>query len=125
MAVINTLVAKSDNIGAAALNLNAKAFEARQTLAGIWDLKPTTTAPPPPESTFQLDMKNATDESVVGEGDERVKVEEKDFMPGGKYRCKLPLPYPIAWHSSHSLPTASLHMKHSFPSFGNHVNFPV
>ena len=90
MAVINTLVAKSDNIRAAALNLNAKAFEARQTLAGIWDLKPTATAPPPPESTFQLDMKNPTDESVVGEGDERVKVEEKDFMPGGKYRCKLP-----------------------------------
>ena len=90
MAVINTLVAKSDNIRAAALNLNAKAFEARQTLAGIWDLKPTATAPPPPESTFQLDMKNATDESVVGEGDERVKVEEQDFMPGGKYRCKFP-----------------------------------
>ena len=89
MAVIHTLVAKSDNIRAAALNLNAKAFEARQTLAGIWDLNPTATAPPPPESTFQLDMKNHIDESVVGEGDERVKVEEKDIMPGGKYRCKL------------------------------------
>ena len=89
MAVINTLVAKSDNIRAAALNLNAKVFEARQTLAGIWDLAPSTTTPPPPESTIQLDMKNPVDESVVGEGDERVKVQEKDFMPGGKYRCKL------------------------------------
>ena len=91
MAIINTQVAKSNNVRAAALNLNAKAFEARQTLAGIWDLKPTNTAPPPPESTFQLDMRNHTDESMVGEGDERVKVSEEHFMPGGKYRCKSAL----------------------------------
>ncbi|KAL8825654.1 MAG: hypothetical protein Q9191_004279 [Dirinaria sp. TL-2023a] len=104
MTAINTLVAKSDNIRAAALNLNAKTFEARQTLAGIWDLKPTAIAPPPLESTFQLDMKNSIDESIIGEGDERVKVEEKHFMPGGKYRSivKIFMHYefqaPGQWH---------------------------
>lgn len=81
-------MAKSSDIHAAALNLNAKVSEVRQTLAGVWDLKPSATAPPAPESTFQLDMKNSSDESVFGEGDERVKVAEKDYMPGGKYRCK-------------------------------------
>ncbi|KAL8729292.1 MAG: hypothetical protein Q9181_005046 [Wetmoreana brouardii] len=86
MAIIKNVVAKSNNTHAAALNLNAKTFELRQTLAGIWDLKPTATAPPPPQSSFQLDMKNHTDESVFGEGDERVKVDKKHFMPGGKYR---------------------------------------
>ncbi|KAL8705089.1 MAG: hypothetical protein Q9201_001772 [Fulgogasparrea decipioides] len=91
MAIIKNVVAKSNNTHAAALNLNAKTFELRQTLAGIWDLKPTATAPPPPESCFQLDMKNHTDESVFGEGDERVKVDEKHFMPGGKYRSIVKL----------------------------------
>ena len=84
MAVINTLVAKSTDVKAAALNLNAKAFEIRQTIAGVWDLKPS--AVEAPESAFSLDMKNATDESVVGEGDDRVKVDERHFQPGGKYR---------------------------------------
>ena len=89
MAVISTVVAKSGNTRAAALNLNAKAYEVRQTVAGIWDLKPCDTKPPPPSSTFQLDMKNQADESVVDGSDERVKVDDKHFMPGGKYRCML------------------------------------
>ena len=86
MAIINTTVARSNNVRDAALNLNAKAFEFRQTLAGIWDLKPS--ASEAPESAFSLDMKNESGESVVGDGDERTKVHEKDFAPGGKYRCK-------------------------------------
>lgn len=86
MGVINTLVAKSVDTKAAALNLNAKANEVRQTIAGVWDLKPSSTTPP--ESAMNLDMKNDSTESVV-EGDERVKVQERDFQPGGKYRCTL------------------------------------
>lgn len=88
MAIINTQVAKSNNTQAAALNINAKTFEARQTLAGVWDLQATAAAPPSPESAFHLDMKNPVDESISGEGDERVKVEERHFMQGGKYRCE-------------------------------------
>ncbi|KAL9010457.1 MAG: hypothetical protein Q9173_004607 [Seirophora scorigena] len=91
MTIINHQVAKSSDIHAAALNLNAKVFEVRQTLAGVWDLKPSATAPPPLESTFQLDMKNPSDESVFGERDERVKVAEKHYMPGGKYRSIVKL----------------------------------
>lgn len=90
MAIISTQVAKSTDIRAAALNLNAKAFEARRTIAGIWDVKPSDAAPPAPESTFQLDMRNETHESIVGEGDERTKVATEHFMPGGKYRCEWP-----------------------------------
>lgn len=87
MTVIHTLVAKSEHVNDAALNLNAKAFELRQTLAGVWDLAPSTTEPPHHSKTFHLDMKNESGESVVGDEDERVKVDERDFMPGGKYRC--------------------------------------
>ena len=100
MAVINTLVAKSKDVNAAALNLNAKAFEIRRTLAGIWDLKPCGTEVP--KDTIHLDMKNPTDESVIGEGDERVKVDEKHFMPGGKYRC-LYLPSCLAHQFTNQL----------------------
>ena len=92
MAVINTLVAKSQDVKDAALNINAQAFAARRTLAALWDLKPTTAAPPPPEAAFSLDMRNESGESVVGEGDERVKVDDVHFAPGGKYRCKSPSP---------------------------------
>ena len=87
MAIVSTLVAKSHGVHDAALNLNAKAFELRQTLAGVWDLKPATTEAPDPTSTFHLDMKNDSGESVVGDEDERVKVEAVHFAPGGKYRC--------------------------------------
>ena len=88
MAIINNtpLVAKSTDIHAAALNLNAKAFEVRKTIAGVWDLKPT--AAKAPESAFNLDMKNDSGESVV-EGDDRVRVDDKHFQAGGKYRCKF------------------------------------
>ena len=87
MAVINTTVAKSRDVKDAALNLNAKAFEVRRTLAAIWDLKPTSPEVPPPEAATSLDMKNESSESVVGDGDERVKVDNVHFEPGGKYRC--------------------------------------
>ena len=89
MAVIKTLVAKSNNIKDAALNLNAKAFEVRRTLAATWELKPTSVTPPPPAESFSLDMKNESGESVVGDGDERVMVDPVHFAPGGKYRCQL------------------------------------
>ena len=112
MAIINTTVAKSRDVRDAALNLNAKAFEVRRTLAAVWDLKPTGAKPPPPEAAFSLDMKNESGEvgdhkilflhadlltpifpsqSVVGEGDERIKVNDVHFAPGGKYRCKIQL----------------------------------
>ena len=87
MAVMKTLVAQSNNIKDAALNLNAKAFEVRRTLAAVWDLKPTSAIPPSPEESITLDMKNDSGESVIGD-DERVKVDDVDFAPGGKYRCK-------------------------------------
>lgn len=89
MSITNTLVAKSDNISLAALHLNQKAFEIRQTIAGVWDLKSSTSEAPESASVSSLDMKNDSHESVVGE-DERIKVSAKDFMPGGKYRCEYP-----------------------------------
>lgn len=97
MVVVKTLVAKSHNIHDAALNLNAKAYEVRHTLAATWDLKPTSTKPPPPEESFSLDMKNESSESVVGDEDGRTKVGDEHFAPGGKYRCTLytPLKLPV------------------------------
>lgn len=98
MSITNTLVAKSDNTSIAALNLNQKAFEIRQTIAGVWDLKPSTSEAPESASVSSLDMRNDSQESVLGE-DERIKVSAKDFMPGGKYRCECPehcfLPFTI------------------------------
>ncbi|KAI9652268.1 MAG: hypothetical protein M1831_007116 [Alyxoria varia] len=91
MAVINTVVSKSHDIKDAALNLNAKAFELRRTLAAVWDLKPTGTSPPPPQESFSLDMKNEGGESVVGEGDERTRVGDSALAPGGKYRSIVKL----------------------------------
>ena len=88
MTVINTAVAKSRDVKDAALNLNVKAFEVRRTLAAVWDLKATSAKPPPPESATSLNMRNESSESVVGEGDERVKVDPSHFGLGGKYRCK-------------------------------------
>ena len=91
MAVINTAVARSRDVEDAALNLNAKAFEVRRTLAAVWDLKPTAAKPPPASAVTSLNMTNESHESVVGEGDERIKVEDVHFAPGGKYRCKKAL----------------------------------
>ena len=88
MAVIKTTVAKSQDVRDAALNLNVKAYEVRRTLAAVWDVDSTRAQPPPPEAAFSLDMKNESSESVVGEGDERILVQRRDFAPGGKYRCK-------------------------------------
>jgi hypothetical protein len=87
MAIVSSIVAKSTNTSTAALNLNAKAYEVRQTVAGIWDLAATPAEALAPEATFQLDMKNESGESVIGENDERVQVPDQDFAPGGKYRC--------------------------------------
>lgn len=87
MAIINTIVHKSHNVKEAALNLNAKAYDVRRTLAAVWDLKPTGVQPPAPQETISLDMKNPGSESVVG-GDERVRVADHDIAAGGKYRCK-------------------------------------
>ena len=92
MTVINTLVARSTNVKEAALNLNAKAFETRRTLAGVWDLQPSDSTHAP-ESALMLDMKNESQESVVG-GDERLLVDERHFSPGGKYRCKKRFAHP-------------------------------
>lgn len=88
MAVIKTTVAKSHDVKDAALNLNLKAYEVRRTLAAVWDVEATRAQPPPPEAAFSLDMRNESSESIVGEGDERVLVDKKHFVPGGKYRCK-------------------------------------
>ena len=86
----------SCNVKDAALNLNTKAFELRRTLAAVWDLNPSGAEPPAPEAAISLDMKNEGTESVVGEGDERVKVGNDHFAPGGKYRCEsiIPCAYP-------------------------------
>jgi hypothetical protein len=88
MTVIKSTVAKSNDIRDAALNINLKAYEVRRTLAAVWDLKPTGTAPPAPAEAFSLDMKNESGESVVGDDDGRVRVQKAHFSPGGKYRCK-------------------------------------
>ena len=85
-----TAVTLSKNAREAALNLNAKAFEVRQPVVGIWELAPTGAEPPPAESIGFFDVWDSEKtESVIGEGDERVLVAQKDFAPGGKYRCEF------------------------------------
>lgn len=88
MTIIKTTVAKSRDVKDAALNLNLKAYEVRRTLAAVWDVAPTRSQPPPPEAAFSLDMKNEGSESVIGEEDGRLLVEQTHFAPGGKYRCR-------------------------------------
>ena len=87
MAIINTTVAKSQDVKDAALNLNLKAYEVRRTLAAVWDVAPTHAQPPSPEAAFSLDMRNESSESVIGDRDGRLLVEQNYFAPGGKYRC--------------------------------------
>lgn len=79
----------SHDVRDAALNLNLKAYEFRRTLAAVWNVKPTRAEPPPAEAAISLDMKNESIESVVGDGDERLKVDNIHFAPGGKYRCEF------------------------------------
>jgi len=86
MAIITSQVSKSNDIQQAALNLTAKAFELRQTIAGVWDLGSSDAAPA--ESAVSLDMTNPSSESVIHGEDGRKPVPEKDFLPGGKYRCE-------------------------------------
>ena len=51
---------------------------------GVWNLQSTELeVPEKTESLFQ----GQRDKSVIGE-DGRKRVSKKDFMPGGKYRCK-------------------------------------
>ena len=88
MSEIKTIVTKSHDIKDAALNLNVKAHEVRRTLAATWNLAPTQAQPPSPEAAFSLDMKNESQESVVGGSDERRLVDKVHFAPGGKYRGK-------------------------------------
>ena len=83
----SSIVAKSNDVKDAALNLKAKSYELRRTLAAVWDLDPTKAEPPAPESTFSLDLKNPGGESVVNKRDGRTKVDPTHFAPGGKYRC--------------------------------------
>lgn len=55
---------------------------------GVWDLRSTEfTELEAPENTESL-FNGTVGESVLGQ-DGRKKVNKKDFMPGGKYRCKL------------------------------------
>ncbi len=89
MTGIKTTVAGSLDTKDAALNLIAKAYEVRRTLAAVWDTEPTQ--PPSPESAESLDMKNpgpGDEEDIIGEVDKRVLVDKSHFAPGGKYRCK-------------------------------------
>lgn len=88
MATTKNTVAKSYDVRDAALNLAAKAYDVRRTVAAVWNVKPTAPQSPSPEATFSLDMTNSSEESVVDGGDERVLVDKSSFAPGGKYRCK-------------------------------------
>ena len=88
MSEIKTIVAKSQDVKDAALNLNVKAYEVRRTLAAVWNVQPTRAQPPSPEAAFSLDMKNESQESVLGNSDERRLVDNIHFAPGGKYRCR-------------------------------------
>ena len=88
MSEVKTIVAKSQDVKDAALNLNVKAYEVRRTLVATWNLAPTQARPPSPEAAFSLDMKNDEQESMVGGSDERRLVDKVHFAPGGKYRCK-------------------------------------
>ena len=90
MPVINTTVAKSRDVKDAALNLNAKAYEVRRTLAAVWDLRATAAKPPPPGAAESLDMRNESDESVISKRDRRIKVPDVHLAPGGKYHCEFP-----------------------------------
>ncbi|KAL8845843.1 MAG: hypothetical protein Q9221_009019 [Calogaya cf. arnoldii] len=91
MAIIKTTVAQSYNVSDAALNLATKAYEVRRTLAAVWKVNPTIAQPPSTESTFSLDMRNESHESVVGSDDERLLVDKVHFAPGGKYRSIVKL----------------------------------
>ena len=88
MPIIDTLVNKSNDTKDAALNLNAKTFELRRTLAAVWDLNPTTSDLPSQHSTFSHDPGNEPSESYFAPSDERVRVQPHEFAPDGRYRCK-------------------------------------
>lgn len=56
---------------------------------GVWTLRSTEFVEiEAPENTESL-FSGVAGESVIGE-DNREKVNKKDFMPGGKYRCEPP-----------------------------------
>lgn len=91
MATTKNTVAKSYDVRDAALNLAAKAYDVRRTVAAVWHVKPTAAHSPSPEATFSLDMTNHSEESVVDGNDERVLVDKANFAPGGKYRSIVKL----------------------------------
>lgn len=58
--------------------------------AAVWELRSKEHAEPEaPKNTESLFSGYNPPESVIGI-DNRTKVHKKDFMPGGKYRCKSP-----------------------------------
>lgn len=88
MPIIDTLVSKSNDTKHAALNLNAKTFQLRRTLAAVWDLDPSTADLPSQESTLSLDSANEPSDTSFASSDGRVKVQPHDLAPEGRYRCK-------------------------------------
>lgn len=80
-------VAVSHDIREAALNLNAKAFQLRTTLAAVWDFNTGRVQSLAPESAESFGAVNPGAESVVGT-DDRKKVDKAHYAPGGKYRCQ-------------------------------------
>lgn len=71
-----------------------KPTTARNLKVGVWNLRSTEfTEIEAPENTESL-FSASSGESVVGE-DNRKRVNKKDLMPGGKYRCKPSLAKPI------------------------------
>ena len=68
--------------------------------AAVWDLKSASSlsrTPPPPESMVVIDLRNPEppEDNIFLAVDERTKVDEKHFGPGGKYRCMSNLPFVI------------------------------
>lgn len=61
--------------------------QSKNVKAGVWELRSTEfTELEAPENTESL-FSGDPSESVLGE-DGRKMVNKKDYMPGGKYRCK-------------------------------------
>ncbi|PIA88451.1 hypothetical protein CB0940_07333 [Cercospora beticola] len=99
MTIVNTpvtpiVVDTSKSLEVQALAINAAANQLRTTIAGVWDLAPTTPQPPAPDSTVVLKRVLPGQESVL-DGDERTLVAEEHYAPGGKYRgiIKLMIKY--------------------------------
>jgi hypothetical protein len=71
---------------AGAINTAATVHQLSDTIVGLWDLKETDGNTP--ENVVHLPYSNGRDENVVNPVDGRNLVDEKDYMPGGKFRCE-------------------------------------